>query len=144
MSMPISGSNGMLDLARQQAQLIGRRRSDAAAAVEDLRATGAGDVTARIGEAGRDVETVDMDRRSKDMRDAAERFTGFFLGFMLKEMRKTVQQTPFGHGDSAERVFQELADEAYADEAAKSRINPITDLVYQSLMRGATIPAINS
>ena len=163
MTASVNGALG--DALRQyQSHALGRRRSDGVDA-EDVRASGASDVSrafaggsprqaadaveratagSESGEADAKAQEsfarVDPERRSRDMRKAAEGFSGFFLGFMLKEMRKTVEKSPFGHGDSGERVFQELSDEAYADEAAKSRNNAITDLVYQSLMRGAVVP----
>ena len=124
-------------LSGQAATLDRSRRAGEAAENPADAADGAGTVAA--GGSG----VVDPETRSRNMREAAEAFSGFFIGTMFKEMRKTVEQNPFGHGDSAERTFQELADEAYADEAAKSRVNAITDLVYQGLMRGASIPKMS-
>ena len=111
------------------------------------RATGASDIASSTEKPGsKDTRTigsinvVDATKREKDMRTAAEQFAGFFMGFMMKEMRKTVQITPFGHGsDSAERMFQELADEEYGNTAARANSNAITELVYRSLMNGARV-----
>ena len=136
----LSLSGAMVNYA-SEARYISKMHED------KLRASGAADIASGIEKTNNDethkiggVRVVDEAKREKDIRTAAEQFAGFFLGFMMKEMRKTVQLTPFGHGsDSAERMFQELADEEYGNEAARANSNAITELVYRSLMNGATI-----
>lgn len=121
--------------------LIASRRKHGELKAEELEAKPLGETLAqvRVGLA-----------REKELRRVSEQFAGFFLGQMLKLMRKTVKLTELGHGGSAERIFQELVDEEMGMEMGRGDTYSLGNLIYESLMRKdllanqtATLPVVD-
>lgn len=71
--------------------------------------------------------------QSLRVRQSAEDFAGFFYGFMLKEMRGTVEQGELGHGGKGEQVFQELVDEETGKGLASGDRTGLVDTLHRSL-----------
>ena len=69
--------------------------------------------------------------------DASKEFESFFLYMLLKEMRKTVMETPLFHGGQAEKIFRDMMDEEMAKEMVKTPGQGlgIADVLYQQLSR---------
>lgn len=76
-------------------------------------------------------------QHSQAVRQSAEEFAGFFFGFMMKEMRSTVQQGELGHGGKGEQVFQELLDEETGKNIAAGDRSGLVDILQKSLSGAA-------
>lgn len=74
-----------------------------------------------------------------ELRKAAQLFVGWFYGEMLKMMRATVRTESFGHGGSAEKYFQAMADEELGNAIATRDTYGLTDLILASLQRRAAM-----
>lgn len=73
------------------------------------------------------------------MREVARLFAGQFLGELWSAMRRTVRESPIGHGGTGERVFRDFADREAAMQVAYGGGFGLADLVYQSLNRRGAI-----
>jgi Rod binding domain-containing protein len=69
------------------------------------------------------------------MREVAAEFTGFFLGEVFKSMNEHKPISEFGTGGRVEKIFREMSIEEYGRSAAQKQNNPLTELVYQSLLK---------
>lgn len=69
--------------------------------------------------------------------NAAQEFESFFTYMLLKEMRKTVMETPLFHGGRAEEIFRDMLDEEVGKEMARTPGQGlgIADILYQQLSR---------
>ena len=108
-----------LDAARYKTGLAATRSTltDQAGALDSLRKT-----------------QTDPVLRDKQVRAAAEEFTGVFLSQLTKAMRATVPQNEaMGSGSSAEKMFQDLLDTEYARTLASDSGYGLTDMVYKAL-----------
>lgn len=87
----------------------------------------------QVGGIGSNVMTPEQ--ADERLRDVSEKFAGFFMGMMMKMMRKTVKQSEFGHGGSGEQMFQDLADDEIGKKAGSTGAYGLADIIYQSLNR---------
>ena len=73
----------------------------------------------------------------KELMEAAQDFESFFLYLLLKEMRKTVNETPLFHGGRAEEIFRDMLDEEMSKEMAKTPGQGlgIAKILYEQLSR---------
>jgi peptidoglycan hydrolase FlgJ len=72
----------------------------------------------------------------KKLLNAAQEFESFFTYMLLKEMRKTVMETPLFHGGRAEEIFRDMLDEEVGKEMSHSGQGlGIADILYQQLSR---------
>ena len=76
-------------------------------------------------------------KEEKDLLHAAQEFESFFTYMLLKEMRKTVSETPLFHGGRAEEIFRDMLDEEMAKDMAHTSGQGlgIADILYQQLSR---------
>lgn len=94
-----SGINGMnLDVARMQ------------------QTTGEG-IEARIKAAQQAGPSTE---KEKKLMSACQEFESFFTYMLMKEMRKTVPETPLFHGGRAEEIFRDMMDEETTKQMAKT------------------------
>lgn len=54
----------------------------------------------------------------KELMSAAQEFESFFMYLLIKEMRKTVDESKMFHGGRAEEIFRDMLDEEMAKEMA--------------------------
>jgi len=73
------------------------------------------------------------------LREVSREFAGVFMGQFLRAMRATVHTSEFGSGGSEEQTFQALLDDELANEAARSESYGLSDLIYQGLLRKASL-----
>lgn len=73
----------------------------------------------------------------KELLAAAQDFESFFLYMLLKEMRKTVNESPMFHGGRAEEIFRDMLDEEMSKTMAKTPGQGIgiAQLLYEQLSR---------
>lgn len=69
--------------------------------------------------------------KNEKLMKAANKVEGFFISFMMKQMRDTVKHTEglFDRGQ-AEKMFQSRLDNKYAKEIAKSKDFGLAESVY--------------
>jgi Rod binding domain-containing protein len=74
------------------------------------------------------------------LKEACREFESFFLYQLMKEMRKTVNETNFLKGGHGEEVFRDMLDEEMTKEMAKSPSGGIgiANMMYQQLARPKT------
>jgi Rod binding domain-containing protein len=70
-------------------------------------------------------------KKNEELMEAANKVEGFFISFMMKQMRNTVKKTEglFKRGQ-AEKMFQSRLDNKYADKIAKSKDFGLAESVY--------------
>lgn len=73
------------------------------------------------------------------MKSASKAFAGMFLGQMMKMMRSTIQKAELGHGGPGEEIFQEMMDQEMADEIAWGDSYGLSELIYESMSRKASM-----
>lgn len=71
------------------------------------------------------------------LKKVSQEFESFFLFYMLKEMRKTVNEVPLFHGGRAEEIFQGMMDEHIALSMAQAGGIGLAPIIYQQLSRVA-------
>ena len=76
---------------------------------------------------------------SQKLLEAAQDFESFFIYMLLKEMRKTVNETPLFHGGRAEEIFRDMMDEEVAKQMAQAPGQGlgIAKMMYDQLSRSA-------
>ena len=72
---------------------------------------------------------------NKELKETCNQFESILLGFMLKEMRKTVNEEELFHGGQGEEMFRELQDKEVADEISKSEKIGLSEMLYKQLSR---------
>jgi flagellar protein FlgJ len=80
------------------------------------------------------LEQAVASQDSAALRHAAQKFEGFFIQMMFKEMRKSV---PTGQGfmqpSNAELIFRDMLDEEHAKSAAAAGGIGLADMIYNQL-----------
>lgn len=78
-------------------------------------------------------------KKNEELMEAANKVEGFFISFMMKQMRDTVKKTEglFKRGQ-AEKMFQSRLDNKYAEEVAKSKDFGLAESVYDQFSSTAT------
>lgn len=76
-------------------------------------------------------------KEQKDLMKAAQDFEAFFLYMLMKEMRKTVNETPLFHGGRAEEIFRDMMDEETTKQIAATPGQGIgiAKMIYDQLSR---------
>jgi len=77
-----------------------------------------------------------LDKAHADLKKAAQGFESYFVDQMLKEMRKSIPKDDFlGDSDHQQEIFQDMSDQAVADNAAKTGSFGIANSLYQELSK---------
>ena len=75
-------------------------------------------------------------QEAEALKKAAQEFESYFLYVLLKEMRKTVDETKMIHGGRGEEIFRDRLDEELTKEMAKPPDGiGIARLLYEQLAR---------
>jgi flagellar protein FlgJ len=69
----------------------------------------------------------------RKLRDATEQFEAFFVGYLLKQMRKTGGDGGFLAPSESEKMFRDMMDDETARSIGKTRQFGIADLLYDQL-----------
>jgi len=79
---------------------------------------------------------VKLDKAHADLKKAAQGFESYFVDQMLKEMRKSIPKDDFlGDSDHQQEIFQDMSDQAVADNAAKTGSFGIANSLYRELSK---------
>jgi len=96
-------------------------------------AGGGGDIEARIRQL---QQAGPQTKKEKDLMKASQDMESFFLYMLLKEMRKTVTETPLFHGGRSEEIFRDMMDEEQSKKMASSGQGiGIAKMLYEQLSR---------
>ncbi len=68
------------------------------------------------------------------LQEVADLYEKHFIREMMKQMRKTVQESGFIKQNNAEKIFRDQLDDQYADEWGKSGGIGLSGLIYDQLM----------
>jgi peptidoglycan hydrolase FlgJ len=73
----------------------------------------------------------------KKLMSAAQDFESYFIYMLMKEMRKTVNESPMFHGGNSEKIFTDMLDEELGKDMAKAPGDGmgIAKLLYEQLSR---------
>lgn len=118
----MKGLSELSQLGARKAKLQQSKGNDTA---DKIRETAKG---LQSGESEKSGESGSFDQ---ELKDAAEKVEGYMIGFMVKQMRKTVKRTEglFERGQ-AEKMFQSQLDDKLANRMASSRDFGIAESVY--------------
>ena len=72
--------------------------------------------------------------RSDPLREAAEGMEAQFLKEMMRNMRKTVQESPEAKANHGLQVFRGMLDDQYAEKAAKNQGVGLSELIVRQVM----------
>jgi len=77
-----------------------------------------------------------LDKAHAGLKKAAQGFESYFVDQMLKEMRKSIPKDDFlGDSDHQQEIFQDMSDQAVADNAAKTGSFGIANALYKELSK---------
>lgn len=90
--------------------------------------------------------TAAFDSRPKtareQLRTAADQLVGsVFYGTLLRRMRSSEIQGPYGHGGQVEKMFQGQLDQILAERAGAARSTNLTDAIMKRYARKAEMMA---
>lgn len=74
-----------------------------------------------------------QDPEQKKLREAAQQFEAFFIGYLLKEMRKGVGEGGVLPPSGGEKIFRDLMDDELAQSVSKIGQMGIADLLVDQL-----------
>ena len=74
------------------------------------------------------------ENESVQLRDACHDFEAIFLGYLLQQMRKTVEKSSLMPETPAERIYTTMFDDEVAKAACKGGGTGLGDMIYDSLM----------
>ncbi|RLC48648.1 MAG: hypothetical protein DRH70_00495 [Candidatus Coatesbacteria bacterium] len=77
---------------------------------------------------------LDKDER-KGLREACQQFEAIFVGYILREMRKTVQRSSLFPETPAEKIYRSMLDDEVAKAACKGGGIGLADMVFDDLMK---------
>ncbi len=83
----------------------------------------------------------DAARRKADatLRTVADQVVGsVFYGTLLRQLRASTLQGPYGHGGHGERVFQAQLDQALAEQAGQARTFDLSAALVRDLVKQQT------
>lgn len=83
------------------------------------------------GRAGQAQSTGEQDR----LKEACSDFQAIFVKQMLDSMRKTVNKTGLLDGGQAEKIFEDMLYDEYAQKISKTADLGLDDMLYQQLSR---------
>ncbi|MBN2207879.1 MAG: rod-binding protein [Candidatus Coatesbacteria bacterium] len=70
----------------------------------------------------------------EELRDACHEFEAIFLGYLLQQMRKTVQKSSLMPETPAERIYMTMFDDEVAKAGCKGAGTGLGDVIYDSLI----------
>ncbi len=70
----------------------------------------------------------------EELRDACQKFEAIFLGYLLKQMRKTVQKSSLMPETPAKRIYMSMFDDEVAKAACEGGGIGLSDMIFQSLI----------
>jgi len=70
----------------------------------------------------------------KALKEACAQFEALIVHQLLKGMRKTVDETSLFHGGQGEKIFQDMHDQALADEIGQTGSLGLAELLYQQIL----------
>lgn len=76
---------------------------------------------------------LDQDDR-KSLREACQKFEAIFVGYMLKEMRKTVPESSLFPETPAEKIYRSMLDDEVAKSACQAGGIGLADMVFNDLV----------
>jgi len=76
---------------------------------------------------------LDGDER-KSLRETCQKFEAIFVGYMLKQMRKTVPQSSLFPETPAEKIYRSMLDDEVAQAACKTGGIGLADMVFNDLV----------
>lgn len=88
----------------------------------------------RLAKISADQQQISGGLDKKALREACDQFEGLMLHLMLKNMRKTIDKGELLHGGNAEEIFQDMQDQALADNLASGRGMGLSEMLYQQLL----------
>ncbi|MCE5197856.1 MAG: rod-binding protein [Armatimonadota bacterium] len=79
------------------------------------------------------------------LKQACKDFESIFLGFIMKSMRKTVQQNELMGSSDQEKMFQDMMDDEVCKSASETSSVGIADVLYNQLsaqfkLQGTAMP----
>ncbi|MCM8813044.1 MAG: rod-binding protein [Candidatus Omnitrophica bacterium] len=69
------------------------------------------------------------------LRQSCQDFEALFLSQMFKAMRQTVVKSGLSGGGAGEELFQQLHDEAVAEQTCRNRSLGLSEIMYRQLVR---------
>ena len=72
-------------------------------------------------------------KEKEKLKKACKDFEALFVNQLMKEMRKTVKKSGFIDGGNAEKIFQSMLDEKYAEAIADSGNMGLADMMYRQI-----------
>jgi len=76
---------------------------------------------------------MDEDER-EELRETCQKFESIFLGYLLRQMRKTVQKSSFMPETPARKMYMSMFDDEVARSACKGGGTGLSDMIFQSLI----------
>ena len=76
---------------------------------------------------------LERDER-KSLREACQKFEAIFVGYMLKQMRKTVPESSLLPETPAERIYRSMLDDEVAQAACKGGGIGLADMIFNGLV----------
>lgn len=76
---------------------------------------------------------IDENER-EELRGACQQFEAIFLGYLLKQMRKTVQKSSLMPETPAEKIYMSMFDDEVAKAACKGGGIGLGDMIFENLM----------
>lgn len=73
-------------------------------------------------------------QNKEELREACQKFESLFLGYLLKEMRKTVQKSGLFPESMGQKIYTSMLDDEVAKVACQSGGMGLGDLVFSSLV----------
>jgi len=70
----------------------------------------------------------------EELHDACQKFEAIFLGYLLRQMRKTVQKSSLMPETPAKRIYMSMLDDEVAKAACKGDGIGLSDMIFQSLI----------
>ncbi len=78
-------------------------------------------------------KTKSAEKEKEKLKKACKDFEALFVNQLMKEMRKTVKKSGFMDGGNAEKIFQSMLDEKYAEAIADSGEMGLADMMYRQI-----------
>lgn len=75
---------------------------------------------------------------SKDLealKEASQQFEAYFINTLLKQMRKTIEDSGLVEKSEARKMFEQMLDQEYAKEMSKSGSFGISDAIYEAMKK---------
>ncbi len=84
------------------------------------------------------VENKDTKQMAR-LKQVSGEFESIFLGYMIKEMRKTVPEDPLFGSSQAKEIYYDMYDDAMAKELSKAGGIGLAAMLYNQLSKGPDV-----